>query len=179
MAYVFRKFCRPIPALPLLISLLLLAAAACNRKTTEQAPAAFDEAKAQASDLLKQLEVLDNDDIMQLEVRAGRLTLDQRVLDNKAAEESLRTTLEFLSHLSDDLEGVRNEVSTSLGRFDTLRNSWLNEKDNRPLIMEQFFLEQRKLNDLVMQADYLVSRWNAQLMNIEAFEQAFPQNQDE
>lgn len=179
MAFTSRKHCRPTQALPLLISLLLLIFAACNRKTTEQVPVAFDEAETQAKTLLTQLEQLGGDDIMQLEIRAGRLLLDQRVLENPAAEESLKTTQDFLSHIGENIEELSAQLSESLELISSLRQEWLNNKKNRPYTMEQFFVEQQKLNDLVMQADYLVNRWNAQLLNIENFEQAFPQNMDE
>lgn len=179
MAYTFRKLCRPTQALPLLISFLLLISVACNRKTTEQVPVAFDEAENQAKKLKNQLKLLGGDDIMQLEIRAGRLLLDQRVLNNQAAEESLKTTQDFLSHIGENIEELSAQVNESLKQIASLRQEWLNSKNNRPNTMELFFVEQQKLNDLVMQADYLMNRWNAQLLNIETFEQAFPQNMDE
>lgn len=179
MAYTYHKHFRPIPASALLISFLLLIAAACNRQAGEQAPEAFDEAESQATTLMAQLELLSSDDMKQLEVRAGRLLLDQRVLDNVAAEESLRTSLDFLSHISESLDSLKVKVNQSREQIGKLHNEWLNNKEMRPLVMEQLFLEQQKLNDMLMMADYFVNRWNAQLMNIEVFEQAFPQNQDE
>ncbi len=179
MAYTSQKLYGPTQALALLISLVLLAGASCARKSKEQAPAAFEEAENQAKTLLNQLEQLGSDDIMQLEVRAGRLLLDQRVLDNPAAAESLKTTQDFLSHFGGLIEELTTLVIQSREQIVFLREEWLTNKDNRPSVMERFFGEQQRLSDLVMQADYLVNRWNAQLLNIENFEQAFPQNMDE
>lgn len=163
----------------LLISLALVFAAACQRKGNEQVPVAFDEAETEAKALIDQLKQLGSDDIMQLEVRTGRLLADQRVLDNPAAEESLRTTQDFLSHMGENLEELRAQATELMNKFLALRKEWLENKENRPNTMERFFVEQQKLSDLVMQADYLVNRWNAQLMNIENFEKAFPQNMNE
>jgi hypothetical protein len=161
-----------------LISLLLQISASCTRKAAEQPPAAFEDAEVQAKALLSQLEVLNINDIEQLALRASRLLLDQRVLDNPAAEESLRTGLEFLSHINDRVEDLKDQLNLSVKRIGELRQEWLDNKEMRPLAMEQLFVEQHKLSDLLMQADYFVNRWNAQLMNIEAFEQAFPQTMD-
>ncbi len=179
MAYTFLKHFRTILALALLISLLLLISAACNRQAGEQAPAAFDAAESQVRTLIAQLEMLGSDDIMQLEVRAGRLLLDQRVLSNEAAEESLRASLDFLSHIIESIDSLKVQVYQSREQIGKLHNEWLKNKEMRPVAMEQLFMEQQKLNDMLMMADYFVSRWNAQLMNIEAFEKAFPQNQNE
>lgn len=180
MAFTFQKLYRPTQALPLLISLLLLAAGtACNRKAPSQVPAAFEEAENQAKTLLNQLEQLGGDEVMLLESRAGRLLLDQRVLDNSAAEESLRATQDFLAHVDESIEELSAQVNEKLEKFGSLRKEWLTNKNNRPHTMELFYVEQQQLNDLIMQADYLVSRWNAQLRNIENFEQVFPQHMDE
>ncbi|MBK9291513.1 MAG: hypothetical protein IPM52_07795 [Bacteroidetes bacterium] len=161
----------------LLISLLLLAA--CQRKQADKPPVAFEEAEAEASRLLGQLGALSHDDIAQLEVRAGRLLLDQGVQENQVASETLHTALDFLSTVGEETDSLQAQVNESLGKIRQLKQAWLDKKDERPLTMERFFMEKERLDRLMMQADYLVNRWNVQLLNIENFEQAFPQHMND
>ncbi len=157
----------------------LIAFGSCNRPTKEQ-PAelrAIDSLTGILDNYREQITLLSTDSIENT-LRRIRFQINSGHWDyNAAAMQSLQSAEGFISELPDNLYNLHEQMKLFVGQAEDFVQLAKHEQEtqNQPAAYVTEF--QKHVNAFTEQYDYLISRYNAQLLLVETLENDRAKNQ--
>lgn len=180
MAYTYQRHFNLIQALILLTKILficvIIISASCSsgKQANEKDDPVLRLEKSldSVSQLLFQLE----HQTLQTAIERANLLLEKpEIMVNIPAFESLETAITFFGTFEESRQSISKEIEYTLQQLANLRVTYSERKLNQQQFMLYIQDEEKAVNNIELATDYLLNRFNAQLLLLQTLEEAYLQ----
>lgn len=180
MAYISLRYFRHTQALRslikiLFISLLIISTACESAKAPREKADPAAELQKSLDSVTAMLFEIDQQTLKTAMERAVFLMEKPEVMVNIPAFESLETAIAFFSTFHESREAVRKEAEYTQQQLKNLQTAISERKMDEQQYLLYIRDEEKVVNNIGLSADYLLNRFNAQLLLLQTLEEAYLQ----